>query len=98
MSVCQVQQQLAAAPLGEERCLLLVHNIDGQTMRNTRVQTLLFESAMLPQVQVVASVDHIHAPLCTSRVCLSVCCGTIVVPFMANTIWVDCAKVPFSTF
>jgi len=42
---------------------LLIHNIDGPSLRGDSAQTALSVLASSPFVHVVASVDHIHAPL-----------------------------------
>ena len=42
---------------------LLIHNIDGPSLRSDSAQTALSVLAASPFVHVIASVDHIHAPL-----------------------------------
>src|SRR5262249_50282882 len=42
---------------------LLIHNIDGPGLRSERAQSVLATLASCPNIHVVASVDHIHAPL-----------------------------------
>lgn len=42
---------------------LLIHNLDGEALRAEKSQTLLARLAAHPNVSVVASIDHIRAPL-----------------------------------
>ncbi|EDQ87772.1 uncharacterized protein MONBRDRAFT_26897 [Monosiga brevicollis MX1] len=42
---------------------LLIHNIDGLMLRNDLAQTILSGLAALPSVSLVASIDHVNAPL-----------------------------------
>ncbi|ORX94954.1 ORC2-domain-containing protein [Basidiobolus meristosporus CBS 931.73] len=46
-----------------ERLYLLIHNIDGGSLRTERVQTLLSVLAAVPNVHLIASVDHINAAM-----------------------------------
>lgn len=43
---------------------LLVHNIDGVVLRNDKTQTILSRLAKIKNVHMIASVDHINAPMC----------------------------------
>jgi origin recognition complex subunit 2 len=43
--------------------LLLIHNIDGPTLRNAQAQTALATLAAHPKVSLVASLDHLNSPL-----------------------------------
>jgi hypothetical protein len=45
------------------RLYLLVHNIDGIALRNEPSQQLLSRLADIPGVHLIASIDHILAPL-----------------------------------
>jgi len=59
---------------------LLIHNIDGPTLRTSKVQTVLATLASHPLVHLVCSIDHINAPLIWDQQCLS----------KLNLIWFDC--------
>lgn len=43
---------------------LLIHNIDGVMLRNHKAQLILSRLASIPQIHLIASVDHIKTPLC----------------------------------
>lgn len=43
---------------------LVIHNIDGTALRGNKQQSVLAQLAMMPKVHIVASIDHINAPLC----------------------------------
>nr|XP_031842814.1 origin recognition complex subunit 2-like isoform X8 [Nomia melanderi] len=47
----------------EDRLYLLIHNIDGIMLRSDRAQDMLSSLASIKNVGVLASVDHINAPL-----------------------------------
>ena len=53
--------QGAAAGL-ENRVYLVLHNIDGPSLRTAEAQEALAALAATPHVMLVASVDHVHAP------------------------------------
>ncbi|KAI4809544.1 hypothetical protein KUCAC02_018419 [Chaenocephalus aceratus] len=42
---------------------LIIHNIDGPTLRGEKTQSALGQLASLPNLHLVASLDHINAPL-----------------------------------
>ncbi|KAL1463447.1 hypothetical protein WDU94_015198 [Cyamophila willieti] len=42
---------------------LVIHNIDGTALRGTKQQSLLAQLASLQKVHIIASIDHINAPL-----------------------------------
>lgn len=42
---------------------LIVHNIDGTMLRNDRAQLVLSRLAKMDQIHLIASMDHINAPL-----------------------------------
>jgi len=44
-----------------KRIFLLIHNIDGINLRNDKTQTTLSLIAAIPNIHVIASVDHINA-------------------------------------
>lgn len=47
----------------DDRLYLLVHNIDGVMLRSNKAQDMLSRLAGIANVRMVASVDHINAPL-----------------------------------
>ncbi|KAG6795306.1 origin recognition complex subunit 2 isoform X1 [Apis mellifera caucasica] len=47
----------------QDRLYLLIHNIDGIMLRSNKVQDLLSCLASIPNIKILASVDHINAPL-----------------------------------
>ena len=42
---------------------LIIHNIDGMTLRASHVQNILSKMASTSKIYVIASIDHINAPL-----------------------------------
>ncbi|KAL7306742.1 hypothetical protein TKK_0001111 [Trichogramma kaykai] len=46
-----------------DRIYLLIHNLDGGMLRNSKAQDILSRLAAIPNIHVMASVDHINAPL-----------------------------------
>lgn len=53
--------------LQPRRLYIVLHNIDGQQLRSSEGQALLGELAAMPRVHLVASVDHVNAPLLWSK-------------------------------
>ncbi|KAI9009676.1 origin recognition complex subunit 2-domain-containing protein [Gaertneriomyces semiglobifer] len=51
------------SPNNDDRLYLLIHNIDGESLRNPTAQSSLSLLAACPRIHVVASIDHINAPL-----------------------------------
>jgi len=47
----------------EDDIYLLIHNIDGATLRNDKSQTVIAQLAAHPLIHLVCSIDHINAPL-----------------------------------
>ncbi|KAL0110283.1 hypothetical protein PUN28_013732 [Cardiocondyla obscurior] len=47
----------------DDRLYLIIHNIDGIMLRSNKIQNILASLAAIPNIHVVASVDHINAPL-----------------------------------
>lgn len=43
---------------------LIVHNIDGPMLRNNKSQNVLARLAKLDKIHLLASIDHLNAPLC----------------------------------
>ncbi|XP_039999938.1 origin recognition complex subunit 2 isoform X2 [Xiphias gladius] len=56
-----ITQTLKDSP--DLRVYLLIHNIDGPMLRGEKVQSALGQLASLPNLHLVASLDHINAPL-----------------------------------
>lgn len=50
-----------------KRLYVILHNIDGHQLRTPEAQALLGELASMPNVHLVASVDHVNAPLLWSK-------------------------------
>ena len=66
---------------------LVVHNIDGPTLRGEKAQGLLAQLAAVPEVRLVCSIDHINAPLLWDQQKLS----------KFNFVWFDATTfVPYS--
>lgn len=47
----------------DDRVCLLIHNVDGPALRDAESQQCLAQISCCPQVRVVASIDHVNAPL-----------------------------------
>lgn len=62
---------------------LIVHNIDGPMLRKTKDQHILSRLAKINNVHLIASIDHINAPLIWDQTCLS----------NFNFIWFDCTTM-----
>lgn len=43
---------------------LIVHNIDGTMLRNSKAQSTLASLSQIKNVHTIATIDHINAPLC----------------------------------
>lgn len=50
----------------DDRLYLIIHNIDGIMLRSNKTQNILAGLAAVPNIRIIASVDHINAPLCKS--------------------------------
>ncbi|XP_063227687.1 origin recognition complex subunit 2 [Bacillus rossius redtenbacheri] len=69
---------------------LIVHNIDGPTLRTHKVQDVLARLAAVRNIYLLASVDHINAPLIWDQRKLSIFNfrwwdATTLLPYMAET-------------
>ncbi|MGH0117656.1 UNVERIFIED_CONTAM: hypothetical protein FKN15_041848 [Acipenser sinensis] len=53
---------------------LLIHNIDGQMLRGDKTQQILGQLAAIPNLHLIASIDHINAPLWLSFQDFYQCC------------------------
>lgn len=60
-AVAAIERELNA--LEDLHIFLLIHNIDGPNLRVTKVQEILSRLARIRNVHLIASVDHINAPL-----------------------------------
>lgn len=52
------------AHIHEMHIFLVIHNIDGAMLRNSKAQLTLSRLAKIDQIHLIASIDHINAPLC----------------------------------
>lgn len=43
---------------------LIIHNIDGTMLRNSKAQSTLASISQIKNVHTIATIDHINAPLC----------------------------------
>lgn len=50
---------------------LIIHNIDGVMLRNSKTQTMLASISQIKRVHTIASIDHINAPLMWDQAKLS---------------------------
>lgn len=57
-----IAEELSGRP--EQHVFLIVHNIDGVMLRNHKAQLILSRLAKVEQIHMIASMDHINAPLC----------------------------------
>jgi hypothetical protein len=48
----------------DDHVCLLIHNIDGPALRDAESQQCLAQLSCCPHVHIVASIDHVNAPLC----------------------------------
>lgn len=44
-------------------CVIMIHNLDGLAFRNQRIQTILGLLAAQPRIHLLATIDHIYAPV-----------------------------------
>lgn len=47
----------------DDRLYLIIHNIDGIMLRSNKAQNVFASLAAITNIHVIASVDHINAPL-----------------------------------
>src|SRR5699024_7208645 len=57
LSILQAEQNQ------QPRLTIVIHNIDGESLRADKTQSLLAQLASANQISVVASIDHIQAPI-----------------------------------
>lgn len=55
------------AKVEPKRLYIILHNIDGPQLRTQEAQALLGELASMPRVHLIASIDHVNAPLLWSK-------------------------------
>lgn len=60
-----IEEEFALIP--QTHLFLIVHNLDGAMLRNSRCQSILSRLSKVPNIHLLASVDHINTPL---RKCL----------------------------
>ncbi|KAJ1978552.1 Origin recognition complex subunit 2 [Dimargaris xerosporica] len=67
-----IRQYFADPNRAVDRMYILMHSIDGPSVRSERVQAVLAQLASCsPQIRLIASIDHIQAPLLWDAVKLS---------------------------
>ncbi|KAL5275080.1 ORC2 family protein [Megaselia abdita] len=59
--VNMIEEELSYLP--ESHIYLIVHNIDGAMLRNSKSQEILSRLAKIPNIHFIASIDHINTPL-----------------------------------
>lgn len=52
----------------DKHLYLIVHNIEGEMLRNNKTQTILSKLAAVKNIHLIASIDHINAPLSTRSI------------------------------
>lgn len=57
-----IEEEFSLIP--QTHLYLIVHNLDGNMLRNAKAQSILSRLAKLPNIHMLASVDHINTPLC----------------------------------
>lgn len=66
---------------------LIIHNIDGNMLRNSKSQEVLSRLSKIPNIHLIASIDHINTPLIWNQIRLS----------EYNFSWWDCTSMlPYS--
>uniref|UniRef100_A0A0K8UJ18 Origin recognition complex subunit 2 n=1 Tax=Bactrocera latifrons TaxID=174628 RepID=A0A0K8UJ18_BACLA len=80
-----IEEELSYTP--QTRIYLIVHNLDGSMLRNTKAQAILARLASLRQLHLLASIDYINTPLLWDHTRLS----------NFNFSWWDCTTMlPYS--
>lgn len=64
-----IEEEISRQP--ELHVYLLIHNIDGQMLRNSKTQSVLSKLAAVNNIHLLASIDHINGPL--SEFCRPIC-------------------------
>lgn len=60
-AVDMIEEEFALIP--ETHLFLIVHNLDGAMLRNVKAQAILARLARVPNLHMLASIDHINTPL-----------------------------------
>ncbi|KMZ03686.1 uncharacterized protein Dsimw501_GD18940 [Drosophila simulans] len=60
-AVDMIEEEFALIP--ETHLFLIVHNLDGAMLRNVKAQAILSRLARVPNIHLLASIDHINTPL-----------------------------------
>lgn len=60
---------------------LVIHNIDGPGLRDAETQQYLARIAACSHIRVVASIDHVNAPLCKYILLVSSCRHILLIGF-----------------
>lgn len=62
---------------------LIIHNLDGPMIRKTKDQHIISRLAKIPNIHLLASIDHINAPMMWDQTCIS----------NFNFLWWDCTTM-----
>lgn len=57
-----IEEEMNLTP--DYHIFLIVHNLDGTMLRNEMAQNILSRLANIPNIHLIASIDHINAPNC----------------------------------
>lgn len=78
----------------DENFFLLIHNLDGALLRNQKAQHVISKLAKIKNVHLIASIDHINAPLCkwNSLMLVFVTIFIISIMYWSISVW-DHAKL-----
>lgn len=60
-AVDMIEEEFELIP--ETHLFLIVHNLDGAMLRNVKAQAILARLARVPNIHMLASIDHINTPL-----------------------------------
>ncbi|EDW16888.1 origin recognition complex subunit 2 [Drosophila mojavensis] len=60
-AVDMIEEEFALIP--ETHLFLIIHNLDGAMLRNVKAQDILSRLARVPNIHLLASIDHINTPL-----------------------------------
>lgn len=60
-AVDMIEEEFALIP--ETHLYLIVHNLDGAMLRNVKAQAILSRLSRVPNIHLLASIDHINTPL-----------------------------------
>ncbi|KAH8243988.1 hypothetical protein KR032_011914, partial [Drosophila birchii] len=60
-AVDMIEEEFSLIP--ETHLFLIVHNLDGAMLRNVKAQAILSRLARVPNIHLLASIDHINTPL-----------------------------------